>query len=281
MGLSAGRRGEPALTGNDAATDCLLSALIVARNEEAHLAACLETVRFADEIVVVLDRSTDGSKGIAQSFGARIVEGAWEIEGDRRNAGIDACAGAWVLEIDADERVPPALADEILRVLPGAAPGYYGIRFNNYIGARLIAHGWGAYNGVSQKSCLFSKGAKVWGRQRVHPEIDLSGPRSMLDGRIDHLVDDSLSDTFDRINRYSTLAAIQAREDGTMPRLLPSLRRIVSRFWKSYVARRGYREGPYGLALALCSALYPIQTYLKCATATEAPAPSSASGDDA
>ncbi|MCS6853800.1 MAG: glycosyltransferase, partial [Elioraea sp.] len=83
-----------------------LSALVVARNEEARLGDCLASLRFADEIVVVLDRTTDRSADIARGVGARVLEGAWEIEGDRRNAGLAACTGDWILEIDADERVP-------------------------------------------------------------------------------------------------------------------------------------------------------------------------------
>jgi glycosyltransferase involved in cell wall biosynthesis len=249
----------------------MLSALVVVRNEAHQLGACLDTVAFADEVVIVLDRSTDGSREIALQRGARILEGAWEIEGDRRNAGIGQCRGRWILELDADERVSPALAEEIRRVLPTALPGHFAIRYNNHIGRRLVAHGWGAYNGVSQKSCLFSKGAKTWGRQRIHPRIELSGTRRVLDGRIDHYVDASLADLFDRLNRYTTLAAREARATGNVPRALPSVRRIFSRFFKSYVARRGYREGVYGLALGLFSALYPIMTYIK-AVAAEDPA---------
>ena len=74
-----------------------LSALIVLHNEEATLEDCIASVRFADEILVVLDKCTDGSKAIAERLGCRLVEGAWEIEGDRRNAGIEACTGAWIL----------------------------------------------------------------------------------------------------------------------------------------------------------------------------------------
>ncbi|MCX7355976.1 MAG: glycosyltransferase [Alphaproteobacteria bacterium] len=90
-----------------------LSALVVARNEEAQLAQCLEPLRFADEIVVVLDRSTDGSRAIAEQFGARVLEGAWEIEGPRRNSGIALCTGDWILEVDADERVTAELSASI------------------------------------------------------------------------------------------------------------------------------------------------------------------------
>jgi glycosyltransferase involved in cell wall biosynthesis len=247
----------------------MLSALVVIRNEEEQLGACLNTLAFADEIVVVLDRSTDGSREVAQAAGAKTIDGTWEIEGDRRNSGIAACAGDWILEIDADERVTPALAREILAVLPDAAPGYFGIKFNNYIGSRLVSHGWGAYNGVNQKNALFSRGAKIWGRQRVHPAIEMEGRAGLLDERIDHYVYENIGDMFDRLNRYSTLAAIQARENGAPPRLRSSLRRIFSRGFKSYVSRKGRREGAYGIALALFSALYPIMTYIKYTVAEE------------
>src|SRR3546814_2462615 len=89
---------EPALSGPK------LSALVVAHNEEAQLAECLERLSFADEIVVVLDRCTDRSVEIDGQFGARTVECAWPLEGARRNTGIDACSGDWILEVDSEER---------------------------------------------------------------------------------------------------------------------------------------------------------------------------------
>src|SRR6185312_7410719 len=80
-------------------TGPMLSALVVARNEEKQLAACLETLSFADEIVVLLDRTTDRSAEIARMFGANVVEGAWPLEGERRTAGAEACRGEWVIEV--------------------------------------------------------------------------------------------------------------------------------------------------------------------------------------
>jgi glycosyltransferase involved in cell wall biosynthesis len=242
-----------------------LSALVVAHNEEKTLGACLACLRFADEIVVVLDRCTDRSREIAVEARARLVEGGWDREGPRRHAGIDACTGDWILELDADEQVPAPLAEEIRARLPGAPRGHFLIHFDNYIGDHHVAHGWGAYNGVAAKPCLFTKGDKIWGMQRVHPRLQLTGTRSVMTHRIRHYVDTDLADTFARLNRYSTLAALDAIESGETPRLWPALRRIASRFWKSYVSRRGYREGPFGLALGIFSALYPILTYLKTA----------------
>src|SRR5439155_2520955 len=94
-----------------------LSALVVVHDEECQLAECLACLGFADEIVVVLDRCRDRSRDIAVGFAARLVEGAWEREGPRRHAGIEACRGEWIFEVDADERVTPELAAEIRQVV--------------------------------------------------------------------------------------------------------------------------------------------------------------------
>ncbi|HXE29871.1 MAG TPA: glycosyltransferase family 2 protein [Stellaceae bacterium] len=244
-----------------------LSAVVVARNEEAQLAACLERLRFADDLVVVLDRSTDRSAEIARSFGARVVEGGWELEGPRRNAGLDRCRSDWIIEIDADERVPAALAQEIRRAIAQGASDIFLVPMANHIGTHRVRYGWGAYNGVAAKPILFRRGAKRWGAGRVHPRIDMTGRRGTLGATLDHYVDRDIGDMFRRLNRYTDLAALDAIDSGDIPPMGHSVRRVFSRFWKSYVARKGHREGAYGLALATFSALYPLLIYLKVATA--------------
>ena len=241
-----------------------LSALVVAHNEAAQLAQCLERLGFADELVVVLDRCTDASAEIARRFTDRIVEGGWEREGDRRNTGIAACAGPWVLEVDADERVTPALAEEIARVVASSEADFHDIPVDNYIGSRLVRWGWGASFGKSAYAGLFRKGAKSWGNDRVHPKLAFTGTRGpALSSRIEHYVDRNLSDMLQRLDRYTTARARDLRESGEIGSYGHNVRRIVSRFWKCYVGRKGYREGPYGFMIALCAGLYPILSYLK------------------
>jgi glycosyltransferase involved in cell wall biosynthesis len=244
----------------------LLSALVVARNEEARLEVCLSRLKFADEIVVLLDRSSDDSAAIALRCGAKLVEGAWELEGPRRNAGIAACRGDWILEVDADERPSAAFAAAVRAAIAAAQDGYFLIPMANHIGGRLVRYGWGVYNGVAAKASLFRAGAKIWGEGRVHTKIDLKGPRREFSEPLDHFVYRDVSDMMRRLDRYTDLAAQDAVEQGVTPSLAHSLRRIFSRAWKSYVARSGYREGAWGVALALMSALYPILIYLKVAT---------------
>jgi glycosyltransferase involved in cell wall biosynthesis len=242
----------------------LLSALVVARDEEAQLADCLACLGFADELVVVLDRCRDRSREIAARFTDNIVEGAWEREGPRRHAGIDACRGTWIVEVDADERVGPELAAELRAVAARSPASWHLIPVDNYIGDRLVRWGWGASFGRSAHAGLYRKGAKQWGSERVHPRVTLSGIEGApLENRLVHYVDRNISDMLRRLDRYTSARAQDLRDSGEIGSYARNLRRIVSRFWKCYVGRRGYREGPYGLLIALCAALYPILSYLK------------------
>ena len=243
----------------------ILSAVVVAHNEEAQLEACLLTLTFADEIVVLLDRCTDRSREIASRFADRIVEGAWAREAARRTAAIAACTGDWIFEADADERVSPALATEIRSVVAHSAASWHLVPVDNYIGNRLVRWGWGAFFGRSAHAALYRRGIKSWRDDRVlHASVTLSGLQGPnLEQRLAHYVDRNISDMLLRLDRYTSLRAQDLRESGDIGSFAHNLRRIASRFWKCYIGRRGYREGSYGFLIALCAALYPILSYLK------------------
>jgi len=241
-----------------------LTALITVHNEEKRLAACLEHLTFADEIVVLLDDCTDGSMDIALRFTDQIIEGSWEREGPRRNAGIEACQGPWILEVDADEHVPKALAEEVREVISTTEYDWHEILVDNYIGNKLVRHGWGASYGKAAYPGLFRKGVKVWGNQRVHPQLEWSGRKgAMLKSRTKHYVDRGISDMIRRLDSYSTARAKDMRESGKIGSTLNNLRRFFSRFIKCYVIRMGYREGGYGLLIAIFAGLYPLLSHLK------------------
>ena len=116
-----------------------LSALIVVHNEEKQLKKCLQTLKFANEIVVILDKCTDKSKSIAQKFSNKIFQGSWDIEGERRNFGIEKCSGDWILEIDADERIPKKLQKEILSITQNSRSDWHPINVENYFGERVVS----------------------------------------------------------------------------------------------------------------------------------------------
>lgn len=241
-----------------------LSALVCARNEEKRLGPCLDRLRFADEIVVVLDRCTDGTLDVAKRYTNVIVEGAWDLEGPRRNAGIQACSGDWILEVDADEWVPDSLAQEVRRTIGTTAFDWHEIPVDNYIGTRLVRWGWGASFGKAAYPGLFRKGVKIWGNQRLHPSLQWSGRKgSMLQERVEHYVDRDVSDMIRRLDAYSTARALDLRDTGKVGSLTRNLIRFVSRFFKCFVLRKGYREGAMGFLIALLAGLYPLLSHLK------------------
>ena len=242
----------------------VLSAVVVVHNEDRQLAACLERLRFADELIVVLDKCTDGSRGIASAFGAVLVEGSWDREGPRRHAGLDRASGDWVLEVDADERVSDRLAREIRATIALSKAHWHLIPVANYVGDHCVRYGWGAYFGKSAYAGLFRRGTKRWGNERVHPAIKLSGRAGdPLETALDHYVDRDIADMIGRLNRYTSLRAADLRDSGDIDGFGANFRRIFSRFYKCYVRRKGYREGLYGFLIALFAGLYPILSYAK------------------
>ena len=241
-----------------------LSAVVSVHNEEKQIAACIEQLSFAEEIVVVLDRCTDGTRAIAEKFTDQITEGAWEFEGDRRNAAIDACNGDWVFEIDADERVTKELANEILLVIDNSEYDWHEIPVDNYIGQRLVRYGWGASYGKAAYPGLFRKGSKIWGKQRVHPNLSWNGRKGfMLQGRVNHYVDRDISDMIRRLDAYSTARAQDLIDTGDIGSTFNNLRRFFSRFIKCYFFRKGYKEGVYGLIIAIYAGLFPLISHIK------------------
>ncbi|GGF58482.1 alpha-L-glycero-D-manno-heptose beta-1,4-glucosyltransferase [Terasakiella brassicae] len=241
-----------------------LSVLITAHNEEDRLASCLETLSFVDEIVVVCDKCTDATEEIARRYTDKVFVGAWRLEGERRNTAISYCSGDWVFEIDADEHMTPELAAEIRQTIETTSFDWHEVLVDNYIGDRLVRHGWGASFGKAAYPGLFKKGVKEWGPERLHPSLKWSGKKGpMLKGRIKHYVDRNISDMIRRLDSYSTARAKDLRESGKVGSFANNLRRLFSRFFKCYVSRKGYKEGGYGFLIALFAGMYPLLSYLK------------------
>jgi glycosyltransferase involved in cell wall biosynthesis len=241
-----------------------LSALIVAHNEEKRIQSCLEHLDFVDEIVVVLDKCDDKTKEIASKFTDRFLEGSWDIEGERRNLGIDFCRGKWILEVDADEHVTPELAEEIREVIKTTKADWHEVLFDNFIGTHRVRYGTGASYTAAAGPRLCKKGVKIWGLQHVHPSLEWRGEKgAMLKNRINHYVDRNISDMIKRLDSYSTARAKDLRAKGEIGSFLNNFRRFFSRFIKCYFARKGYKEGGYGFLIALFAGLFPLLSYFK------------------
>lgn len=243
----------------------ILSAVVCVRNEEQRLRDCLQSLGFADEIVVVLDRCTDGSEAIARQFKCRLVRGQFPLEGHRKTAAIGAAAGQWILEIDADERVSEALAGEIrAQVTEAGEASHFQVPIDNYIGQRLVRYGWGGSFGTSSVARLYRRDAKTWGNERLHPTVRFlgeAGPR--LTQAIRHEVDDDISDMIARLDRYTRLRALDLVERGAVGGVGDNAFRGLRRFLKCYISCKGYREGGWGFLIALMAGLYPLLSTLR------------------
>ena len=241
-----------------------ISALIIARDEELKIKNCLEKLSFVDEIIVVLDRSKDETKKIAESFTKKIYSGYWEFEGDRRNFGIKKCTSDWILEIDADEIVNQNLKNEIIYIVKKNKHDFFYIGTLNYVEGKPIKHGWMSCLAPDGKFCLFRKGCKSWENQRVHPNYKVDGEKGKkLDNHIDHKMSENISELILRFNRNTDLKAEDLLDSKKNLSNFFSKRKIFSRFVKCYITRRGYKEGLIGLLISILSSIYSIVSATK------------------
>ena len=186
------------------------------------------------------------------------------MEGERRNFGLSKCTKDWVLEIDADERVPDALKKEIDKTIKNSKCDWHKIRVKNFLGKKIIEHGWGAYFGKGAYAGLFKRNKKKWGNQRVHPKISLSGfEGEILNNSLNHFYCKNISDLFIKLDSYSSARAIDLSSSENKETLIKNVRRIFSRFWKCFFLRKGYKEKEIGFTIALVAAIYPLISYLK------------------
>ena len=241
-----------------------ISALIIAKNEENKIRKCLESLTFADEIVIVLDRTSDNTEEIVKKFTKKIYRGNWEFEGDRRNFGINKCKNNWILEVDADEIIPLKLAKEIKKNVNADTYDFFYIKLLNYINNIPVKYGWMACMAPDGKFCLFRKNNKFWKNQRVHPDYILEGKKGdQLKNSIEHKMSENISDLILRFNRNTSLFAEDLLSQKRNISEYFSIRKIFSRFFKCYFSRKGFREKEIGLIISILSSLYPIVSAIK------------------
>jgi glycosyltransferase involved in cell wall biosynthesis len=231
-----------------------LSVAVVTLNEEERLRACLESVVWADEIVVVDAGSSDKTMAIAREFTDRALFRAWEGYGVQKNFAVGQCRGDWILSLDADERVSDALRDEIRAALADGGPevGFYLPRQNLFQG-RWVRHG-GLYPDWQLR--LFRRGRGAFVERAVHESVRVDGPAGRMRAPLVHESYRSIGDAVARLNRYSDLAATELALAGQGGRLVDLLMRPVWRFVSMYLLRAGFLDGWRGLVLAGLHAHY-------------------------
>jgi glycosyltransferase involved in cell wall biosynthesis len=221
-----------------------LSAVLITRNAARVLEPCLDSLAFADEIVIVDSGSSDATLEIAARKGARVVQKEWLGFGRQKQFAVEQARNDWVLCVDADERVSPGLAQSIQAALTApAAPVYRMPRRNRFLG-RWLAHGEG-YPDWSPR--LFNRLNARWSDDLVHEKVLFSVTPGTLAGDLMHDSTDDLAAYIERQNRYTTLAARQAFEQGRGGSMLHLLLSPVVRFIKFYLLRLGFLDGVPGL----------------------------------
>jgi glycosyltransferase involved in cell wall biosynthesis len=221
-----------------------LSAVLITRNAAAVLESCLDSLAFVDEIVIVDSASTDGTRELAARKGARVVQKEWLGFGRQKQFAVEQAKNDWVLCLDADERVSPQLAASIKSALAApSSPVYRMPRRNRFLG-RWLAHGEG-YPDWSPR--LFNRMNARWSDDLVHEKVLFSVTPGTLDGDLMHDSSDDLATYLDRQNRYTTLAARQAFEQGRSAGAIHLLSSPVVRFLKFYLMRLGFLDGLPGL----------------------------------
>jgi glycosyltransferase involved in cell wall biosynthesis len=237
-----------------------LTVTVITRNESANLAPALDSVSWADEVIVVDSRSTDDTATIAERHGARVIVRDWPGYSAQKNFAAREAAHDWILSIDADERVTPALADEV-RALMAAEPGARGYRIprvSYYLGRWIRSTDW--YPDYQLR--LYDRRVSAWAGL-VHEGVDVKGPIGRLHADLQHLPYRDMSHHLETIDRYTSLAARQMRERGQRVGVAGLLARPVGAFLRNYVIRSGWRDGSVGLVVSVLNSYYVFLKFAK------------------
>lgn len=238
-----------------------ISAAVITLNEERNLPACLESLGFCDEILVVDSGSRDRTAEIARAAGARVLVRDWPGHIEQKNFALAAAGGDWVLALDADERVSPELREQILRELPRAGAeldGFTMPRRSFYLGRWIRHSGWYP----DRKLRLVRRGRGRWGGINPHDQLRVPGAVRALDGDLRHFPYRDLADHLRKIDSYTTIMAQEKRRRGI--RALPRLAVAAPlKFLKSYVLQAGFRDGLPGFVVAAMASYYEFLKYAK------------------
>jgi glycosyltransferase involved in cell wall biosynthesis len=239
----------------------MISVIIITRNESENIVACLDSVKWSDDIVVVDAESTDATVALARARTSKVFVKKWEGFSAAKSFAVEQTTHEWVLWLDADERVMPELAREIAALrLESAEIDAYTVARRAYFLGRWIRHsGW--YPGRVPR--LFHKDRVRFTTAAVHEGLEIDGKIADLSSDLLHYTDPNLFHYFEKFNRYTSLAAREAGDRGKRFGMGDLVIRPIWLFVKMYVVKRGFLDGMQGLILALLSSAYVFTKYAK------------------
>jgi glycosyltransferase involved in cell wall biosynthesis len=238
-----------------------ISATIITFNEERNLPRAIESLRCADEVVVVDSGSTDRTVEIAEKLGARVVESPWPGYAKQKNVAAAAAAHDWILSLDADESLSEALEGEIWRVKKNGPQfdAYTMPRMAQYLGRWIRHSGWYP----DRKVRLYNRRKATWTGEFVHETVKVEGTLGHLESNLLHFTCESLSEHLKTMDRYTTLAAEQLLASGERVTWGRLIFEPPWSFFRTYVVKLGFLDGLEGLAIANMAALYNFVKYAK------------------
>ncbi len=250
-----------------------VSVTVITLNEAEHIGAAIDSVAWADEIVVVDSGSTDGTTEIARTKGATVITRAWSGYVDQKNFAADRASHDWIFSLDADERVPEALSAEIRALLstePGAR-GYRMPRVSFYLGRWMRTTDM--YPDYQLR--LYDRRRARWAGRYVHESVKADGPVQGLRGELQHFAYRDLAHHFQTMDRYTTLAARQMFEEGRRAGFFDLMLHPPAAFLRNYLLRGGFRDGTAGLIVSAMNARYVGLKFAKlwelCSPSTSTP----------
>jgi glycosyltransferase involved in cell wall biosynthesis len=237
-----------------------LSAIIITKNEAANIGACLDSVAFCNERIVVDCGSDDGTPAIARSKGANVTGHAWQGFGPQKNFALSLATGEWVLSIDADERVTPELAIEIEKMIgEGRADGYEIRRRTRFLGREMLQSRLFPDHILR----LFRRGRARFTDALVHESLICAGPVGRLAGTLLHDPVARLEDALSRVDRYSTASAEMLITKGRKASFAAGIAHGMWMFFRIYILRLGFLDGPIGFLFAVANAEGSYYRYMK------------------
>jgi glycosyltransferase involved in cell wall biosynthesis len=239
-----------------------LTVTVITKNESAHIAAALESVAWADETIVVDSGSTDGTVEIARALATRVEVREWPGYSAQKDYAAGLASNDWILSVDADERVTPALAAEIRALLARepSAPGYRVPRETWYLGRWIRSTDW--YPDYQLR--LYDRRAGRWNGRPVHESVALDrGQPGLLRHPLQHYAYRNVSHHLATIDRYTTLAADQWFAEGRRTNLVTACAHADLAFLRNYVLRKGFVDGGAGLLVSLLNSYYVLLKFAK------------------
>jgi len=239
-----------------------VAVLVITKNEERHIAECLDSVKWADEIILVDAQSTDDTVSIAKHYTDRIFIRPWPGFGLQKNFGMEQVVADWILILDADERVSVELAKEIQETLTMVSDGVAAFRVprRNYFYGQWVRWG-GAYPDYQIR--LFRRGKAQYNDVAVHENLIVDGQIATLSAHFTHYTERQIVDHFRKFNLYTTLAASEKGKSQQSVSWYHLVCNPFVIFFKTYVIKKGYRDGTRGVIFAVFASMYTFVKYTK------------------